>query len=274
MISRQHEGLLQMHHWYFKNICDKYEIDEQEIDKSLTFNEVKKHFEDDLHVKVDSDEVDIEKKYKKYYAEAEKAEYIDLNPASPFQILMNELLCRLREDRKNAELDPLLRVRALSEYKYLDELVEWPGNSAEFKNTIGLIAEASGLKPTDVKHLIKERAAEKKAQAKAEAALQRGITITKQYISDKGVLTKDLAYDIINECHIKVISGTEKELAQYRPEKGVYEVGKSVFRLINQEINRRMILSGDGQLQMLDMSNYNKLHLIIAGAAPEIGSDF
>jgi hypothetical protein len=77
-------------------------------------------------------------------------------------IAMEKLLADIKADHDNSELSPLLKNRALSNNENLDQLIKWrSANPIEYKTTIKVIAEASGLTATDIIKQINVRAKER-----------------------------------------------------------------------------------------------------------------
>jgi len=88
-----------------------------------------------------------------------------VSPESSFFKLMQKLLAELKADHEDKELDPLCKNRALSKDEYLDKLIQCRNeNPADFKTTVNLLAEDSGLTATDIRKQINARVKESKSE--------------------------------------------------------------------------------------------------------------
>jgi P4 family phage/plasmid primase-like protien len=164
----------------------------------------------------------------------------------------------------------------------LDDLIYIKNNQPDFyirtleslKSYIKMTHFNEIMKTREKKNIVQEKAKKSAARIKKEFDYVTFVEKKGGSISATLELSR-LCDDIIEALYVRRLSKTKKEMGLYNPKTGTYSVGDYVWTLINREVDRRVVGSGDENIETLNPTIYNKIEMTIRVRAPEIsGSEF
>jgi P4 family phage/plasmid primase-like protien len=83
-----------------------------------------------------------------------------------------------------------------------------------------------------------------------------------------------LLEDILKDLNVRVMTGTEKDLALYETKTGTYAIGRSAIRLIIKEVINRVKSDGDLVLECVTPQNISKIKSLAPALSIEVGNEF